>query len=226
MKKIIKNNFLGFVLGILLCGGIVYAVSYKASDIIYSSKNPEITNVNAALDDLYLNMVDKNRPIYLSYDYNSTSSTKRSLFVNKGDIVWYFTNATGCTTSGVEVSNYSKSNYMILLVRESGLLTITLNAATSGWTGGILRANFTNSFSNFVSEYVSTSSTSRVVNVNKGDLLWYHTNATGCTTSGIEVSNYSRDNTIILYAKETGTVTITLNAETSGWVGGVLKSSN
>ena len=224
MKKIIY----GIIIGIVLCSGIVYAASYLASDISYTPSDTswKVSNVNDALNDLYSNRNDGNRPVYLSYDYNSTSETKRSIFVNKGDIVWYFTNATGCTTSGVEVSNYSNSNYMVLLVRESGLLTITLNAETSGWVGGILRANFINDFSNLSFEYSSTSTTSRVVKVNKGDLLWYHTNATGCTTSGIEVSNYSRDNTMILYAKETGTLTITLNAETSGWIGGILKASN
>ena len=49
MKKLI----IGFILGILLCGGIVYAVNYKASDISYSSDKTTVKNVSEALDELY-----------------------------------------------------------------------------------------------------------------------------------------------------------------------------
>lgn len=55
MKKIIKNNLLCFVLGMLVCGGIVYAASYKADDISYipTDESWEVNNVNDALNSLY-----------------------------------------------------------------------------------------------------------------------------------------------------------------------------
>ena len=57
MKKIIKNNILGFILGIIFCGGIVYAASlYNANDVAYepTDENWEVTNVSEALDSLYV----------------------------------------------------------------------------------------------------------------------------------------------------------------------------
>ena len=49
MKKIL----LGTIIGIILCGGIVYAVNYNATDITYSSDKTSVENVNDALDELY-----------------------------------------------------------------------------------------------------------------------------------------------------------------------------
>ena len=61
MKKIIKNNLFGFILGILVCSGIVYAASYYAKDVTYNPTDAswEVSNVNDALDDLYTNIKDK-----------------------------------------------------------------------------------------------------------------------------------------------------------------------
>jgi len=54
MKKIInKNVIFNFILGMLLCSGIVYAVNYKANDISYTKEGWEVDNVNEALDSLY-----------------------------------------------------------------------------------------------------------------------------------------------------------------------------
>lgn len=49
MKRVIKNNLIGFILGILVCGVTVYAATqYQAKDIAYKN-----TTVDKALDDLY-----------------------------------------------------------------------------------------------------------------------------------------------------------------------------
>lgn len=55
MKKFAKNNVLGFILGILLCSGIVYAASYLASDVVYDPTDEtwKVSNVKEALDSLY-----------------------------------------------------------------------------------------------------------------------------------------------------------------------------
>ena len=52
MKKII----IGITIGIILCGGIVYAaITYKSSDILYESSDAswEVSNVDEALNSLY-----------------------------------------------------------------------------------------------------------------------------------------------------------------------------
>ena len=54
MKKFIRNNIFGFLIGIILCSGIVYAASYFASDISYTKDGWEVNNVKDAIDDLYL----------------------------------------------------------------------------------------------------------------------------------------------------------------------------
>ena len=56
MKKIIKNNIFGFLIGIILYSGVVYAANlYKAVDVKYDPTDTswEVSNVNDALNDLY-----------------------------------------------------------------------------------------------------------------------------------------------------------------------------
>lgn len=51
----LKENIrllIGIVIGILLTGGVVYAVT-SASDVTYTRSGTNITNVEAALNDLY-----------------------------------------------------------------------------------------------------------------------------------------------------------------------------
>lgn len=59
MKKFIRNNIFGFLIGIILCSGIVYAASYFASDISYTKDGWEVNNVKDAIDDLYLIQQEK-----------------------------------------------------------------------------------------------------------------------------------------------------------------------
>ena len=60
MKKLIKNNLLGFILGGLIFGGIVYASSYLATDISYTPTDTswEVSNVNEAINSLYNNVTE------------------------------------------------------------------------------------------------------------------------------------------------------------------------
>ena len=56
MKKFIKNNIFGFILGIILCGGIVYGVNtYESNTIEYSPTDTSwnVSNVNEAINSLY-----------------------------------------------------------------------------------------------------------------------------------------------------------------------------
>ena len=53
MKIFVKNNLFGFLLGFLLCSGIVYAATlYNASDITYKPTDAswEVSNVSEALN--------------------------------------------------------------------------------------------------------------------------------------------------------------------------------
>ena len=88
MKKIFDKKILfSFVLGILVCCGIVYAANiYKATDISYepSDASWEVSNVNEAINSLYDNMnnIDQDRDwrlvveftTYLTRNGYSTSS--------------------------------------------------------------------------------------------------------------------------------------------------------
>ncbi len=56
MKKFIKNNILGFILGAIIFGGGVYAATLLDSkDVTYtpSDSSFNVSNVNGALDELY-----------------------------------------------------------------------------------------------------------------------------------------------------------------------------
>ena len=66
MKKII----LGIVIGMILCGGIVYGANlYKAEEISYEKDGWEVNNVNEALDDLYNGGNNKSIPVIKNIDY-------------------------------------------------------------------------------------------------------------------------------------------------------------
>ena len=68
--KFIKRNlklFIGFLIGTVLAGGIVYAATTNAKDVTYTtSKNAEISNVADALNDLYKKQIPhKKQTFYL-----------------------------------------------------------------------------------------------------------------------------------------------------------------
>ena len=63
MKSFVRNNLFGFLIGIILCSGIVYGVNlYKSEDISYTPSDTswDVSNVNEALNDLYLKTNDSN----------------------------------------------------------------------------------------------------------------------------------------------------------------------
>ena len=76
MKKVIKNRiFLIIVLCIISCGiGVYAAVTYNASDVLYTSSDGTSMTVNDALNELYNNM-NQNTAIIGKYDINSVSTT-------------------------------------------------------------------------------------------------------------------------------------------------------
>ena len=63
MKKVInKNTILGLVVGIIISGVTVYAVSTAATDITFKAKNKnwKVENVADALDSIYISKTSDN----------------------------------------------------------------------------------------------------------------------------------------------------------------------
>ena len=68
MKKFIKNNLLGFILGVLVSGGVVYAATLiDSKDVTYtpSDSSFDVSNVEGALDQIYLELsvINKSNPL-------------------------------------------------------------------------------------------------------------------------------------------------------------------
>lgn len=86
MKKFIKNNIFGFILGILLTGTTgVLAYNYVASQINYTtSKNPNIKNVEEALNDLKDKQDDIVKPIAIKNIYVESYSASYSSYISFG----------------------------------------------------------------------------------------------------------------------------------------------
>ena len=81
MKKIgkfIKNNIIGFIIGVIISGATVYAVNVSSSSVTYSntSSGSSATTVKAALDELYTKASSckkiKNNTVYFSFGEPTT----------------------------------------------------------------------------------------------------------------------------------------------------------
>ena len=102
MKKLI----IGFILGIILCSGIVYASSlYKAIDISYNKENWEVSNVNDALDEL------KNRTdILMTGDATASDIKSGKTAVVNGELITGTSQDVTFTTQTVTSSFSANSN--------------------------------------------------------------------------------------------------------------------
>lgn len=75
--EVMKRVFLGIIIGIILCSGLVYgATLYNANDISYTTSDDIETNVNDALNELYNviveSSVDNLKVDILSTGFNGT----------------------------------------------------------------------------------------------------------------------------------------------------------
>ena len=99
MKKIIKNNLFGFILGILVSGSIVYATTLiDSKDVIYNANDDsfEVSNVESALNVLYDKIGNKKVKTATKQSLGGTNSTV-SLELEQGDwllMIWPFRIAT------------------------------------------------------------------------------------------------------------------------------------
>lgn len=125
MKKFIRNNIFGFILGGLIFGGIgIYAVSYYAKDVTYTpgDKTWEVSNVEEALNSLYENKSSSSNLNYITeattLDYNTsaisttittTQEIKRGLLVvgsstYTDSAAWPVHNGFTCTSTSGKVT--------------------------------------------------------------------------------------------------------------------------
>ena len=99
MKKVL----IGFIAGIILCGGIeIYATSlYKAKDISYNKENWEVNNVNDAIDSLYNNTIigDAKSEDILEGKTALVKGTVIKGTLKKGGYVALFNGSSSITTS-------------------------------------------------------------------------------------------------------------------------------
>ena len=107
MKKIIKNNMFGFILGILLCGGIVYAASYYAKDVTYipTDASWEVNNVNDAINSLYDSQKNstKKAMVFTSSPVDMKQYTDRWAELTVNDFI------CGASSVGSSVANNSSA---------------------------------------------------------------------------------------------------------------------
>ena len=76
VKKFVKQNIIGFVLGLVLMGvGVVTAATIvPATGVSYSNSNSSVTNVNEALDELFTLSTQTNNSFHIDFysPYNKT----------------------------------------------------------------------------------------------------------------------------------------------------------
>lgn len=94
--NVIKNNTIGFIIGLVIAGGIgVYAVSVASTEVTYdnSTSGSSATTVKAAIDDLYSRTITnsniKHIPKMTSNTSNVGEAIGSSLFQNR-QYYWAF----------------------------------------------------------------------------------------------------------------------------------------
>lgn len=110
MKKLIT----GFILGIITCSGIVYAVNYLATNISYTPANNswEVSNVNDALDDLY--KIQSTQPKVIKDYFSKSSYTAETIATAQINVTLDCSNVKNITLSNVSVMSGTLYVYGIL----------------------------------------------------------------------------------------------------------------
>lgn len=155
MKKFIKNNILGFIIGIVLMGTITAVYAINASNITYND-----TTVSQALDTLYERSANRRYETWNSGKFASTGSgiaTTKTLSIDSGvkKVIIYLTvssaydysdpSITGSIitsqtiqkkSSMIESGKFASAYYEIVATTDGTAGTITLNVAVDGATPG------------------------------------------------------------------------------------------
>ena len=213
MKKVIKSRiFIIIVLCIISCGiGVYAAVTYNATDVLYTSSDGTSMTVSDALNELYANFLYKGKAVYYNpvsgkvcTDYvesNSTTGTKTGCmkwyiiqadFDNVIMILDHNTTATLAWYSSSKNVAYESSNIkpeVDKLVSESGwvntprLITAEEVAQITGNT------SWTNTGSWYYLDSNSQTQTAKSQGASKYAWLFDYTNE--CTSCGCNVADSS-----------------------------------
>lgn len=130
MRKFIKNNIFGFILGIILCSGIIYgANTYESNSIEYSPTDAswDVNNVGEALNGLY-NSISQAPSLIDLGNFRVTNPTQ----VTSG--------TSDIQTHTISLSNYGiKSSEFVNYTKDSIIIT-PIAGSYSGmnrtWTDG------------------------------------------------------------------------------------------
>ena len=142
MKNIInKNTIFSFLLGIILCSGIVYATNYLATEISYTKDGWGVNNVSEALDDLYENGAKK-AMVFTSSPVDMKQYTDRWAELTTADFKggWSGGNAWSQTDSGAASGQnawaYAPS-FTLSYDKNTGVLTFsTSKTGEKRWSSG------------------------------------------------------------------------------------------
>ena len=182
MKNFIKNNFIGFILGIIVSTGVTYAatVSFNSGDVSHTKSNGTTTTVQAALNDLYTihNGGDaENGDILSGKKAYSEGSLKTGSMSNYG------------TSTGLSCTKVNTSNTLYIKPSNSGYYT-----SSSSFNTGI-NYNPTGTGAAAATSGTSVTSSSTGVTLSGADLLLDSGSKisipAGYYSSAINVSNVS-----------------------------------
>jgi len=164
MKKNIKNNIFGFILGILLCGGIVYGAKiYESNTIEYSPTDAswEVNNVDAAINSLH-NTVTELETIKNIGDATASDILEGKTAVVKGEEVVGIAKGSsnikllGSGYSGNQTIDFSSKlgNYNELTAQN---FIIEIVGITGGSASGRLDEAFNTHYANITATNISKS---------------------------------------------------------------------
>ena len=140
MKNLITKNLFGFILGIIICSGIVYAANYYATDISYKPTDAswEVNNVNDALNDLYDTLNGKKTVYVGSYSNNQNIDINALNIVDNPSVLtadnflvvvtsYHCASEGNNDGSGASYTKYISKNYSNGILQITGAYANSLN---------------------------------------------------------------------------------------------------
>ena len=135
--KFLKDNvkvIIGFIVGVILAGGIVYAAT-SASQVTYTTnKNAQISTVAEALNDLY-NRASKSTPTEITVVYGSYENTGSGI---EGELV----GSNNIKKITIKNITYISSSFTLGYIKIGDGETQTFNSISEGDSFEINNQNF------------------------------------------------------------------------------------
>jgi len=114
IKKLKNNSLFTFILGIIVCNGVVYGANlYNASDISYTTSNGTKTNVNAVINDLNNALNDLNENCSsLAAEYKLENETySAGELIPYAGLIWYVVKDNSDSVTMILKENYGTGAY-------------------------------------------------------------------------------------------------------------------